>query len=121
MTDMLPVNQSLNPVGLLSAAMDDTVFPVREAPARAPRAPALARKIALPAPGTQRWVVRRKAAIVEAVRSGQLTIDDACRTYSLSPEEFLSWQRLIDRHGTRGLRTTRLKDYRVEKTSQNKG
>jgi hypothetical protein len=30
----------------------------------------------------------------------------------LSVEEFLSWQRLIDRHGMRGLRVTRLQDYR---------
>jgi Protein of unknown function (DUF1153) len=122
MIDMLPVNQCLNPVGLSSATMDDATLPVREPPApRAPRAPALARKIALPAPGTLRWVVRRKAAIVEAVKSGQLTIDDACRTYNLTPEEYLSWQRLIERHGTRGLRTTRLKDYRAENASQNKG
>lgn len=70
--------------------------------------------IALPAPGTQRWVVRRKAAIVEAVKAGQLTAEDACRTYSLSAEEFQSWQRLIERHGTRGLRTTRLKEYRAK-------
>jgi hypothetical protein len=69
--------------------------------------------IALPAPGTQRWVVRRKAAIVEAVKQGQLTQTDACRTYGLSTEEFQSWQRLVERHGTRGLRTTRLKEYRA--------
>jgi transposase-like protein len=73
--------------------------------------------IALPAPGTQRWVVRRKAAIVEAVKVGQLTAEDACRTYSLSAEEFQSWQRLIERHGTRGLRTTRLKEYRAKDES----
>ncbi|MBL0931236.1 MAG: DUF1153 domain-containing protein [Alphaproteobacteria bacterium] len=73
--------------------------------------------IALPAPGTQRWVVRRKAAIVEAVKAGQLTAEDACRTYSLSAEEFQSWQRLIERHGTRGLRTTRLKEYRAKDES----
>jgi len=70
--------------------------------------------ITLPAPGTQRWVVRRKAAIVEAVQNGQLTAEDACRTYSLSAEEFQSWQRLIERHGTSGLRTTRLKEYRAK-------
>jgi hypothetical protein len=58
---------------------------------------------------------------VDAVKSGQLSVDDACRTYSLSPEELLSWQRLIERHGTRGLRTTRLKDYRTKILNQNKG
>ena len=30
----------------------------------------------------------------------------------LSVEEFLAWQRLIDEHGMRGLRTTRLQQYR---------
>jgi len=27
-------------------------------------------------------------------------------------EEFLSWQRMIEQHGVRGLRVTRLKEYR---------
>jgi hypothetical protein len=27
-------------------------------------------------------------------------------------EEFLSWQRMIESHGMRGLRTTRLQEYR---------
>lgn len=66
----------------------------------------------LPAPGTKRWVIRRKAAVVDAVRKGTLTLDDACRHYNLSHEEFNSWQRLIDRHGPRGLRATRVKEYR---------
>jgi transposase-like protein len=66
----------------------------------------------LPPPGTQRWVVRHKAAIVDAVRSGAVSLADACRTYQLSPEEFNSWQRLIDRDGPRALRATRLQDYR---------
>jgi hypothetical protein len=121
MSDDARVNQSLSPVGLTYSGMDDIGLPARDSAARLPHFSARARKIALPAPGTQRWVVRRKAAIVEAVKSGQLTLDDACRTYGLSPEEFLSWQRLIERHGTRGLRTTRLKDYRAENMSRNKG
>jgi hypothetical protein len=66
----------------------------------------------LPAPGTKRWVIRRKAAVVDAVRKGMLSFDDACRHYNLSAEEFNSWQRLIDRHGPRGLRATRVKEYR---------
>lgn len=66
----------------------------------------------LPPPNTKRWVIRRKAAVVNAVRSGMLTLEDACARYQLSLEEFLSWQRLIDAHGLPGLRTTRLQDYR---------
>ncbi len=66
----------------------------------------------LPPPETKRWVIRRKAAVVAAVRRGVLTLEDACKRYRLSAEEFSSWQRLIERHGLPGLRTTRLQDYR---------
>lgn len=66
----------------------------------------------LPDPGTKRWVVRRKAEVVTAVRAGLLTLEQACARYNLSVEEFISWQALIDKHGTRGLRTTRLQQYR---------
>jgi hypothetical protein len=66
----------------------------------------------LPPPNTQRWVIRRKAVVVAAVRSGVLTLEEACERYKLSIEEFLSWQRLIDSHGLAGLRVTRLQDYR---------
>lgn len=66
----------------------------------------------LPPPGTTRWVVRRKAAVVMGVRQGLISLEEACRRYTLSVEEFLSWQRLIEEHGERGLRVTRLKEYR---------
>lgn len=66
----------------------------------------------LPPPETKRWVVRRKAEVVAAVRGGLISLEDACTRYSLSVEEFLSWQRLIERHGLAGLRTTRIQDYR---------
>jgi hypothetical protein len=66
----------------------------------------------LPPPDTKRWVMRRKAEVVAGVRSGLISLEEACRRYTLSVEEFLSWQRLIDSHGVRGLRATRLQDYR---------
>ncbi len=66
----------------------------------------------LPPTNTKRWVMRRKAEVVAGVRNGLISLDDACQRYSLSMEEFLSWQRLIDSHGVRGLRATRLQDYR---------
>jgi len=66
----------------------------------------------LPPPETRRWVIRRKAEVVAGVRNGLISLEDACNRYKLSVEEFLSWQRLIDRHGMRGLRTTRLQQYR---------
>jgi hypothetical protein len=66
----------------------------------------------LPPPDTRRWVMRRKAEVVAGVRSGLLTFAEACARYGLSEEELASWQRLIDRHGVKALRVTRLQDYR---------
>jgi hypothetical protein len=66
----------------------------------------------LPPPNTKRWVIRRKAEVVAGVRNGVISLEEACRRYKLSIEEFLSWQRLIESHGLAGLRATRLQDYR---------
>lgn len=67
----------------------------------------------LPAPNTRRWVARRKATVVTAVRCGLISLEEACLRYTLSVEEYLSWERAIERHGLPGLRVTRLQDYRV--------
>jgi len=66
----------------------------------------------LPPPDTKRWVARRKAVVVDAVRSGAISLEEACHRYQLSVEEFLAWQRAIDSHGVAGLRVTRLQIYR---------
>lgn len=66
----------------------------------------------LPPPDTKRWVIRRKAEVVAAVRGGLISLEDACTRYTLSVEEFLSWQRAIDRNGLPGLRVTRVQEYR---------
>ena len=66
----------------------------------------------LPPSNTRRWVIRRKAEVVAAVRGGLLSLDEACSRYTLTVEEFLSWQASIDRHGLAGLRTTQLQEYR---------
>ena len=71
----------------------------------------------LPPPETKRWVVRRKAEVVAAVRGGLISLEEACARYTLSVEEFLSWHRLIERHGLAGLRTTRIQDYREQNRS----
>jgi hypothetical protein len=66
----------------------------------------------LPTPGTKRWVTRRKAQVVAAVRGGLLSLEEACRRYKLTVEEFLSWQRSLDEFGLAGLRCTRTQQYR---------
>ena len=68
----------------------------------------------LPPTDIKRWVTRRKAEVVAAVLGGLLTKEDACERYSLSPEEFEGWERLYDRFGVKGLRTTRLQNYRAD-------
>ena len=67
----------------------------------------------LPPSSTRRWVIRRKAEVVAAVRGGLLSLDEACNRYTLTVDEFLSWQTSIDQHGLAGLRTTRLQQYRA--------
>ena len=62
----------------------------------------------LPSPGTTRWVIRRKAEVVLAVHGGLLSLEDACRRYQLTAEEFSAWQRAIERYGLLGLRSTHL-------------
>ncbi|HXZ15203.1 MAG TPA: DUF1153 domain-containing protein [Roseiarcus sp.] len=66
----------------------------------------------LPAPDTRRWVIRRKAEVVAAVRGGLLSLEEACTRYTLTVDEFLSWQVSIDQFGLPGLRTTRIQQYR---------
>jgi hypothetical protein len=79
----------------------------------------------LPAPGTQRWVIRRNAGmwriarspassrrpakqssvpiVVAAIRGGLISLEEACTRYALTADEFLDWQYSIDRHGLLGL------------------
>lgn len=66
----------------------------------------------LPPANVRRWTIRRKAAVVIAVASGELSQQEACRRYQLTEEEFVSWQRAFEAHGLPGLRSTRLQQYR---------
>ncbi|HEX3430828.1 MAG TPA: DUF1153 domain-containing protein [Rhizomicrobium sp.] len=66
----------------------------------------------LPSPGTQRWVSRKKAQVVAAVRGGLLTLGEACERYALSIEEFLAWEHAIEEFGIAGLRATHAQEYR---------
>jgi transposase-like protein len=71
----------------------------------------------LPPPGITRWVIRRKAQVVAAVESGSISLEEICDRYSVSVEEFQSWQRSLQRHGLYGLRTTRAQIYRSSNDS----
>lgn len=71
-------------------------------------------KTDLPPSDTKRWVIRRKAEVVAAVRGGLISQSEACERYDISNEEFESWTKSIDRFGIQGLRTTRLQKYRAK-------
>jgi hypothetical protein len=60
-----------------------------------------------------RWVPRRKAELVAAVRGGLLTRDEAMERYGLTLQELLAWEGAIHRHGLHGLRVTRAQAYRA--------
>ena len=66
----------------------------------------------LPQPGTKRWVIRRKAEVIAAVRGGLLSFEEASSRYRLTVDELLSWQSTMDQHGLAGLRATRIQQYR---------
>jgi hypothetical protein len=66
----------------------------------------------LPPANTRRWVVRRKAEVIAAIRGGLLTTAEACARYALSPEELELWEESLDRAGVPGLRVTRIQLYR---------
>lgn len=72
----------------------------------------------LPPPTTRRWVIRRKAEVVIAVQAGLITFEEACKRYNLSVEELTSWQILIKKHGMKGLRATRVQEYRPLKPKE---
>jgi uncharacterized protein DUF1153 len=66
----------------------------------------------LPRETERRWTARRKAAVIEGVRGGWIPIEEACRLYGISVDEFIAWERDIDEFGMHGLRTTRYQIYR---------
>ena len=70
------------------------------------------RMVEPPPANIKRWVPRRKAEVVAAVRGGALSLDDACSRYALSVEEFLSWEEAIHRFGPGGLSVAKMQEHR---------
>ncbi len=71
----------------------------------------------LPPTDTVRWVPRRKAQVVCAIRVGLISRHDACDRYGISDAELLSWENLLESHGPRALRVTSRQRARKEVTS----
>lgn len=74
----------------------------------------------LPEPG-QRWVIRRKVAVIRAVENHKITLKEACRRYEISTEEYAGWVEALAKHGVHGLRVTRFQVYRETPTSRKGG
>lgn len=51
----------------------------------------------LPPADISRWLAAHKVQVIHAVRAGIITLEEACRRYALSVEEFIQWQNLADR------------------------
>jgi transposase-like protein len=62
--------------------------------------------------GPRRWVPRRKAQVVCAVRGGVISRQEACDRYGISDEELFSWESLLGDHGLRALHVTKTQRYR---------
>src|SRR5688572_16358768 len=64
----------------------------------------------LPLHADIRWVRRRKARVVAAVRGGLLSLHEALQRYSLSLEEFIEWEREVGREVAVRRRSGRLRE-----------
>ena len=67
----------------------------------------------LPSADIRRWVPRRKATVVAAVKGGLITLEEACSRYALSADELMSWEKAWRAFGCRGLRATQIQYYRA--------
>jgi len=67
----------------------------------------------LPEHADVRWVRRRKARVVAAVRGGILGLHEALERYSLSLEEFIEWEREVAAELAERRRTGRMRELTV--------
>jgi hypothetical protein len=69
----------------------------------------------LPPADTVRWMPRKKAELVAAVRGGLITLDEVCARYGLTAEEYFGWQDGLQQSGMTGLCVTSAKAGRRRK------
>lgn len=53
--------------------------------------------------GDVRWTARRKMAVLQAVRSGEISAEEIASLYAISVEELETWSSDYADHGFRGL------------------
>lgn len=66
-----------------------------------------------------RWTPMRKAMVVRAILAGKLDSLAARLRFDLAEEELSGWLSRYGEHGVKGLRTTRLQNYRTRTADQN--
>ena len=64
--------------------------------------------------GTERWVARRKAVVVEAIAHGLVTRDEAIARYGLTEEELDCWISTAARLGPAALKIKEIRRNRLE-------
>jgi hypothetical protein len=69
----------------------------------------------LPSSWAVKWTARRKAAVIHAVHTGLLSLDEASARYALSSEEFRSWEVMLDGFGLPALASRRIQHARPSK------
>ena len=72
----------------------------------------------LPEHADIRWVRRRKARVVAAVRGGILSLHEALQRYSLSLEEFIEWEREVGHDVAERRRTGRMRELSLVRKSR---
>jgi len=76
--------------------------------------------LVLPPDAAIRWGARSKAAVVAAVRSEMITLEEACARYALSVAEYFTWERGLDTFGIEGLGLTVRQKLRRNQTDPEK-
>jgi len=66
--------------------------------------------------GSERWIARRKATVVQAIGHGLLSRDEAIARYGLTEEELEGWIFTATRMGTAALKVKAIRKNRMEAT-----
>ena len=59
--------------------------------------------------------------MLEAIRSGAMSVEEACGRYEISSEELLAWMAAVEIYGLSGLRATQPPYYRRLKRARTPG
>lgn len=59
-----------------------------------------------------KWTIKRKKGVLDQIDSGAIDEVKAFQLYGTTRQELDEWRRMIDKHGIKGLRVTKLTKYR---------